>query len=273
MSSFSKAWVITLIPVLSVLALTWKASDSMPRHVSVGDHRLRVQVSGEGSPAVVFEAFGPTYLEHMGRVQPAVASFTTTVSYDHAGYWGSEPGPKPRNAAQVTSELRLLLQNAGVAPPYILVGFSFGGPYVRVFADRYSEDVAGLVLVDPSQEAFMAWLREEWPTVNRITAEETAEQMEWGCQWDSMNMASNAVMPEVPLTLLTGMRKTDNVFTERVKHRWFASHQAWLAKYPWARHIVTTNSGHAIPLSEPELVVMAIREVYDQAVQTTKQRQ
>src|SRR6185436_13132917 len=60
-------------------------------------------------------------------------------------------GPSPRHARQIATELHTALANAGLHPPYILVGQSLGGPYVRVFASMYPEDVTGIVLVDPTQ--------------------------------------------------------------------------------------------------------------------------
>lgn len=259
---------VPMIGVATVLwagFLTWKSTDSMPKQISVGEHSLRVLVQGQGSPAVVFETFGAGFLEHMNKVEPHIRRFTTTVVYDHAGAWGSEPGPKPRDANQIARELHTLLKKSDVSPPYLLVGFSFGGPYVRVFADRYPENVAGLVLVDPTQESFMSWLRESWPEVNVLTEAQRREQTEWGSQWVSMNQASNAVLPNVPMVLLTGMKTGDSVFARHVKPRWLSAHQEWLTKYPNALHIVTTNSGHGIPMSEPELVVEAINHVFDEA--------
>jgi pimeloyl-ACP methyl ester carboxylesterase len=99
---------------------------------------------------VVFEAaLGASSLSWV-RVQPAVARATTAISYDRAGFGSSDAGPLPRTAGQVATELRTLLQRAAVAPPYILVGHSFGGLVVRLYASRHPADVRGLVLVDPA---------------------------------------------------------------------------------------------------------------------------
>jgi hypothetical protein len=126
------------------IVLAVEAARAMPRHVSAGQNALRMSIVGEGSPTVVFECFGPASLEIWSRIQPEVARLTRTVSYDHGGFWGSEPGPKPRDAQRLAGELRAALQTAGVPPPYLLVGYSFGGPYVRVFAaSALSDDERG----------------------------------------------------------------------------------------------------------------------------------
>jgi len=85
-------------------------------------------------------------------VQPGVATFTHVCVYDRAGYDWSDDGPKPRTSGRIVSELHTLLANAGVPGPYVLVGHSFGGLNMRLFAYTYPQEVAGLVLVDSSHE-------------------------------------------------------------------------------------------------------------------------
>ena len=121
--------------------------------VELGGHRLHIHCTGEGSPAVIFESgLGGTSLD-WSRVQPAVSEFTRACSYDRAGYGWSEPGPEPRHAARIASELDRLLLHGGVPAPYVLVGHSFGGLAIRMFVTRKERRaVAGLVLVDAAHE-------------------------------------------------------------------------------------------------------------------------
>jgi pimeloyl-ACP methyl ester carboxylesterase len=116
--------------------------------VDAGGHKIHLSVSGNGSPAIVFENGSGDFSFIWTLVQPKIAEFTRAVSYDRAGYAWSEPGPLPRTAHQISLELHTALQNAGIKPPYILVGQSFGGFLVRAFARYYPNEVAGMVLVD-----------------------------------------------------------------------------------------------------------------------------
>jgi pimeloyl-ACP methyl ester carboxylesterase len=116
----------------------------------------------------------------------------------------------------------------------------------------------GLVLVDPTQEDFMDWLAEHFPELNRDSSSLRAQQGEWASRWDSLQQARTARLPKVPLTLITGYKGHD-VLSRNLLPRWLAAHQEWLRELPAARHIVTTNSGHGIPFTEPELVISAIR--------------
>lgn len=127
------------------------------RLIDVGGHRLHLHCSGTGTPTVVLEAGGePRGSQSWFAVRPELAATTRVCTYDRAGYVWSESGPEPRDAATIAGELQRLLARASETPPFVLVGHSVGGAFVRVFADRYPDDVAGLVFVDsshPEEEA------------------------------------------------------------------------------------------------------------------------
>jgi pimeloyl-ACP methyl ester carboxylesterase len=122
------------------------------RLVDVGGFRLHLLAAGppSGRPVVVLDAaLAATYLSWC-RVQPAVSAFARVCAYDRGGLGWSEAGPLPRTAGRLAGELRTLLERAGEPPPYLLVGHSFGGLVVRLFAARWPGEIAGLVLVDPA---------------------------------------------------------------------------------------------------------------------------
>ena len=112
--------------------------------MDVGGHRLHIWCTGSGGPAVIYEsglgggAFGWT------SVKPEVAKFTEVCTYDRAGMGYSDSGPMPRTSRQIASELAVLLEKAVSTTPVILVGSSFGGYNVRVFASEYTDRVTGL---------------------------------------------------------------------------------------------------------------------------------
>ncbi len=120
--------------------------------INVGGYRLHINCIGTGSPTVILDAgLGGSSLD-WSLVQPEVATFTRVCSYDRAGYGWSDYGPKPRTSGRIVAELHTLLIGAGIPGPYILVGQSFGGLNVRLYAYTYPQEVAGMVLVDASHE-------------------------------------------------------------------------------------------------------------------------
>lgn len=117
--------------------------------LNLADRCLHLLSMGEGGPAVVFESGLMSTVLCWRDIQAEMAKDARAVAYDRAGLGWSDPGPAPRDAEQIVSELHELLDHAQVSPPFILVGHSFGGLTARLFAARYPEEVAGLVLIDP----------------------------------------------------------------------------------------------------------------------------
>ncbi len=90
------------------------------------------------------------------NIHDQISQFTTSVLYDRAGTGWSDQVELPRTAAAVADELRGLLRAAGVPPPYLLVGHSLGGIYMRRYAQRFPDEVAGLLFLDPAHEEYPA---------------------------------------------------------------------------------------------------------------------
>lgn len=120
--------------------------------VDVSGSHLHICCQGNGSPTVVLESgLGANSLA-WAMVQPKVAQLTRVCSYDRAGSGWSQSISGERTGAVMVEELHQLLANAGIGGPYIIVGHSFGGILARLFAQRFSAEVEGLVLVDSSHE-------------------------------------------------------------------------------------------------------------------------
>jgi pimeloyl-ACP methyl ester carboxylesterase len=134
------------------------------RLVDIGGYRLHVDCTGSGTPTVILEAglgdFGLSWSE----VQPALAKSTRVCSYDRAGLGWSDAGPSPRDPTRETDELHTLLSRADIAPPYLVVGHSYGGDLSRLFVRRFPQGVAGLVLVEASNA-------DQWSTVPEAHAD------------------------------------------------------------------------------------------------------
>jgi pimeloyl-ACP methyl ester carboxylesterase len=127
------------------------------RMVRVGECAFHVYELGSGAPAVIFESGIAASSLNWRKVQGEVAGITRAVAYDRAGYGWSQGMGGARLASELAGELRAVLAAAGIAPPYVLCGHSFGGLIVRFFAARFPGEVGALVLVDPVNPA------EWWP--------------------------------------------------------------------------------------------------------------
>lgn len=120
------------------------------RLVDIGGRRLNIYCTGLGSPSVILDAGASDTTFAWRKVQPVVSRSTRVCSYDRAGLGFSDAGPVARDATAAVNDLHALLRRAGIAPPYILVGHSEAGFYEPLYANRDPQEVAGIVLVDPS---------------------------------------------------------------------------------------------------------------------------
>jgi len=122
------------------------------RLVDIGGRRLNIICTGRGSPTVILEAGLLADSTAWRLVQPTISRRTRVCSYDRAGLGFSDPAGSPRDGAAIVGDLHALLQRARIASPYVLVGWSSGGLYTRLYQYRFPNEVVGLVEVDPDSE-------------------------------------------------------------------------------------------------------------------------
>jgi pimeloyl-ACP methyl ester carboxylesterase len=127
------------------------------KFVSVYRRRIHINVQGSGTPTVVLEAGISASSLSWSALQPQIAGFARVVSYDRAGLGWSDRARVPCTPSPLADELHEMLHAAAIAPPYVVVGHSYGGLIVRAFAAKYPEEVVGIVLVDSLHEG--EWLQ------------------------------------------------------------------------------------------------------------------
>ena len=152
-----------------------RSTTAMPGHlVDVGGRRLYVHCTGSGSPTVVLvSGLAETSVYWGGWIAPAVAQNTTVCAYDRAGQGWSDPPASPQDGLAVATDLHALLDHAQIPGPYVLVGHSTGGVYVRVFAARYPDQVAGIVFLDSQPNEALTGLPDfpsQYSTLRRASA-------------------------------------------------------------------------------------------------------
>ncbi|HEU0002237.1 MAG TPA: alpha/beta hydrolase [Ktedonobacteraceae bacterium] len=140
--------VVTSIYQLISIARDERKYPPAGKLVDVGGYRLHVTIQGEGGPTVVMDA-GLAHISTVwSLVQPEVTTFARVCTIDRAGHAWSDAGPLPRTSRQICEELHALLANASIEGPYVLVGHSFGGLNMYLYASLYPDEVTGLVLLD-----------------------------------------------------------------------------------------------------------------------------
>ncbi|HEX4825144.1 MAG TPA: alpha/beta hydrolase [Candidatus Polarisedimenticolaceae bacterium] len=234
------------------------------RRVDVGGFKLNLHCVGNGSPVVVLDAGAGDSSDTWDWVVPDVRRFTRVCTYDRAGLGKSDAGPFPRTSDRIADELERLLVGAQVSGPYVLVGHSFGGLNMRLFASRHPESVAGLVLVDATPEDFPAKeaaLRTQGENEKLRTARSLGTPT-FRSELDAMPASASLVRAARPtesqVVVLSAAHAEDS---PAFRDTWAALQRQMVAAFPHARQVLADRSGHYIQYDQPELVVDAIRDL------------
>ena len=121
-----------------------------PASATLPDATIAYTLTGLGTLPVVFQSGLGDGKDVWDGVVPEVARNHRVLVYDRPGYGASQKTTTPRDPCTIAAQQRALLGQAGLKPPYILVGQGLGGLYQYVYARLYPQDVAGLILLDPT---------------------------------------------------------------------------------------------------------------------------
>ena len=281
--------VVTLVTLFQVVVVAAAEHSNSEGLVDIGgDRKIYLECRGAGSPTVVLISgtrgahddwsvvIDPT--SRAGTSKPTelavfaqIGRLTRVCAYDRPGTTrfdnirtDSTPVRQPTTAQQGVSDLHALL-SAGREPlPYVLVGHSWGGLIARLFASTYPDEVAGLVLIDSASEFLKSSLTPaQWETYIQATKKLIeSNDLEAPDHERSLNLLHGS--PQVgamPVVVLTSDKRFD--FGAGGTETWPAwrTAQDRLAKLLNAKHVSDTNSGHAIQMEQPRLVIDEIRDV------------
>jgi pimeloyl-ACP methyl ester carboxylesterase len=288
------------------------ASGDFSGLVDIGGRSLYLDCRGQGSPTVILEAgldgrgdvWSRDALRPPGErtmVQQGVASFTRVCAYDRPGTLGvvnpeldpdgpdfypsrSDPVPQPRTTRELTADLHALLVAAEIPGPYVLAAHSAGGLVARLYASTYPAEVAGMVLIDTTNENVWRDFKEvltpaqyakfEEGTVDNgelLAAYPEAERLFTAPLADTASVSEvrqarkDAPLPPMPMVVLAhGIpfdAPIDGWPTDEMEGVMLDSQRDIASLVPDARLEVATESGHDIHQDQPDLVIDAIAAV------------
>ncbi len=285
---------LTKIVCFWVLAVLWPHSAMADWDVAPAA-RLYLNCEGQGEPSVILDAgLGGSSLEWVYVVEQ-LRPYTRVCTFDRAGYGNSEMGRMPRTSSRIANELYLALLQADVTPPYLLVGHSFGGFNVQLFARRYSYLIAGTVLLDASHpeqvDRFLA------PPLNILTAPSSnigivrfrdppppsellptdvkevisRRLLRWktrqtvasellNFRQSALQLAQTPGQPDLPLLVITRGRMDSPHDEKRIlMERLWLELQVELADMSrQSAHFIARRAGHNIHIEQPEAVAFGV---------------
>ncbi|WP_326536780.1 alpha/beta fold hydrolase [Pseudorhodoferax sp.] len=223
---------------------------------------LQGQADDGAAPTVVFQSgLGDDHRTWSAVLQQLPGQFQA-IAPDRPGYGDSPPRGDVRDACRIAQEQRTLLRRAGMAPPYVLVGHSLGGWYQYVYARLYPEDVAGLVLLDPTHPGTQAALAERHPAAASLLqlARNTVFTPAMAQEFDAQSACLERVEQQAPLAapaLLLASTDTPVYYGAALRETLETLRQDWLRRSGAALSRVA-GSGHRIQQDAPAAVVQAI---------------
>jgi pimeloyl-ACP methyl ester carboxylesterase len=249
------------------LAATAQTATSQQQFFEAGQNKLFINCTGQRhGPAVIFESGRGRSSEDWSKVQPGIAKFTEACSYDRVGIGKSTPiaASQERSIDEKIEDLHLLLTQAGIRAPYILVGHSIGGVFVRRFTSKYPKEVAGMVLVDSVHEEQM------WRVLD-------IDPDSLGNARMADNISKEGYLPpreplrwhyDIPLIVLRHgipivWRAREQKYAVEVEAMMLRLQQDLASRSRYGELRTAEHSGHFIQIEEPDVVVQAIRDVLD----------
>ena len=261
-----------------------------------GGRKMYMTCHGTGSPTVVLVSGGRDAADiwsvtadpkNERPVFAEVAKFTRVCAYDRPGTTRADDKPspstpveQPTSAKPAAADLDALLGASGEPAPYVLVGHSFGGPIIRLYAGAHPAEVGGLVLVDALSEDLWNGLTPKqekvYEEINAPPPGTGAESLDHPAIFKQLRESPPA--PTVPTVVLTADRPqltkealaegqfpagVDQEFADDLWASQLAAQEKLAEKFPGAEHITDTNSTHYIHLENPQLVSDSIRQVVE----------
>ncbi|MFP5230807.1 MAG: alpha/beta fold hydrolase [Acidobacteriota bacterium] len=244
------------------------AAQSAQRLVRIGAQQLFLSCSGQRHGAVVIlEAGRGRTSDDWSKVQPAVARYTEVCSYDRAGLGRSLPHAAqvpPDDVTQSIDGLHRLLAAAPIEPPFLMVGHSLGGLYVRHYQAKYPTDVKGLVFVDPAHDEQLWRALDIDPEAIHGVSLRPDDIRRGGFLPPREHLVWRA---DIPLVVIRHGQPIDLPLSLKAKSAQFeamfiALDEDLVSRSPYGQLRVAEHSGHMIPIEQPDIVIQAIHDVW-----------
>ena len=245
--------------------------------VQVGEYRLNFQVIKGGSITILLEAGGGMHSNEWSKLAPELARKTgaKVVSYDRAGFGKSDLPETPNDMREEIDWLWRGLQKLGLNKNLILVGHSFGGWMIRLFASEHPDVVSGMVFIDPFTNEFVDLLGVEYldnhPMAGKLPFDTSQPDKLSKIQRALIRMVGDglgpkieimhntSIPPDIPVVVITSGRQ----FLPKTEEQetWRLAHEQMTASIKGATLIVAEESDHMVPWRQPELIIETVMKV------------
>ena len=274
---FLSFWTLGVSPIQAAYPQSNQEVETIETLVQVGEYRLNFQVIKGGDLNILLEAGGGMHSAEWSKLAPELASKTgaTVVFYDRAGFGKSDLPETPNDMREEVDWLWHGLQKLGLDKNLILVGHSFGGWMIRLFASEYPEATRGMVFIDPFTNEFVDLLGVEYldnhPMAGKLPFDTSQPEKLTKIQRALVRMVGDglgpkieimrktSIPPDIPVVVITSGRQ----FLPKTEEQeaWRLAHEQLTASIKGATLIVAEESDHMVPWRQPELIIETVMKV------------
>lgn len=248
--------------------------------IDIGGRSLHARVRGSGPTVVLNGGGGKPGVDEYPEIEAQLVKFATVVTYDRPGIGQSPPASVYQSAAEMAADLNSLLRRLPLSMPALLLGYSFSGLLVQLYACEYPRDVSALLLLDPTPDALFAGfhsmgadLRNSMRAamLQQLRASNATEGLlrDMYCMPESCEQVYRAVeedhrMPDIPVVLITACDPS-TLSSKPGQHQMGQSHKRIAERVPRGRHLFASNRSHvSLVREEHPLIVDTIRSLLSQ---------
>lgn len=279
-----------------ILLMTFCLQDAMSANVDIGGGRhLYLKCAGSGTPTVILESgfrnnsdVWTVSTDKKPSIFSSISAVTRVCVYDRPGTIGWTVNAKsrsdviamPRSINSMTEDLHALLKAGNIKGPYILVGHSFGGILIRLYASKYPDEVIGMILIDAYPESLRSFLgKEKWDVTLKMM-ETIPEGINDKSHFENIDFdqastvmeetASHSPLKSMPLIVISRGKAADLSVPESAlssndfEKAWRLGQQQLVSLEPDATHIIANKSQHYVQYAQPELIIQSIKKMIKQ---------
>jgi len=243
-----------------------------PSLINVNGYDVEYEILGSGQHTVFLEAGGSAGLSDWDPIFEPLAKHARVVRYSRIGNGGSEKIKKNYSSEEYAEEARLVLEALNIKKPVVYVAHSYGAYIARVFAAKYPEWVAGLMLVEPASEHDVDIMRKiDLVKAEKEIAQVKLDDLKNGMSnqyldfWAKRPLPDYPQIPNIPLTVIASVKQYENppvlFFTDEARKMWGELHSEWAHSFPQGKAVLTNKSYHYPQNDESQMVVQEILDL------------
>jgi pimeloyl-ACP methyl ester carboxylesterase len=240
--------------------------------ITVDEYKIEYEIRGTGKATIFLEAGGSAGLNDWDPIFNALAKNARTIRYSRVGNGNSSSVKRNYSSEEYAIEAHALLKELNIKGKVVYVAHSYGAYIARIFASKYPEKMAALMLIEPASEHDVDIMRRiDLKQAELEIAQVKVDDMKNGMSnqyldfWSKRPLPDYPEIPDIPVTVIASVKKYEDppllFFTDEARNMWGKLHTQWAESFPKGKTLLTKKSYHYPQKDEPQMVIKEIVEL------------